>query len=350
MENPPDTQQIRRVAITGRLIGARAVVPDEPSEFCPLFDLSIQPSQEQCSGMCQLFAMSSSAPSAVTFSFTGFSARGGHTGEHVDGWGIAFHDPGGCRVFIDEKRASDSPLAEFLRKHPIRSRTVLAHIRKATQGPVLLANCHPFVREWQGRHWTFCHNGDLKEFHPRLNGDFEPVGGTDSERAFCWMLQELRGRFRGGERPGWRDLAEAIAELAPRVARHGVFNFILGNGDALFAYCTTQLTWMARSHPFKKVKLVDQDLTINLGEANRPEDHMVLVATEPLTHGETWIAFAPGELKVLVGGAEAWSTHGLRIRQILPALHETRDVETLAVQAVRRPARDRRAVGMRSAR
>ena len=101
--------------------------------------------------MCQLFALSSSAPTSVTFSFTGFSARGGHTGEHVDGWGIAFHDQAGCRVFIDEKRASDSPLAEFLRNHPIRSRNVLAHIRKATQGPVQLANCHPFMREWQGR-------------------------------------------------------------------------------------------------------------------------------------------------------------------------------------------------------
>jgi glutamine amidotransferase len=246
----------------------------------------------------------------VTFSFTGFSSRGGHTGEHTDGWGIAFHDESGCRVFIDDRRASDSPLAEFLRKHPIRSRTVLAHIRKATQGPVQLANCHPFVREWQGRHWTFCHNGDLKNFNPRLNGDFEPVGTTDSERAFCWILQELRGRFRNGERPDWRALAEVIAELAPWAASHGDFNFLLGNGEAVFAYCSTKLTWMQRRHPFRNVRLVDQDLSIDLGTANQPEDQMTLVATEPLTHGETWAPFARGELKVLIAGAQVWTNTG----------------------------------------
>ena len=260
--------------------------------------------------MCQLFALSSSAPTAVTFSFAGFSARGGDTGEHVDGWGIAFHDASGCRVFIDERRASDSPLAEFLRNNPIRSRTVLAHIRKATQGPVHLSNCHPFVREWKGQHWTFCHNGDLKEFQPRLNGDYEPVGTTDSERAFCWLLQQLRARFGGAERPGWRQIAEALAELAPRVAGYGVFNFLLGNGAALFAHCSTDLSWMTRKYPFSEVRLIDQDLSINLGEANRMGDHMLLVATEPLTHGERWVRFARNELKVLVEGAEVWSSGG----------------------------------------
>ena len=36
--------------------------------------------------MCQLFALNCNVPSAVTFSFTGFSARGGRTGEHADGF------------------------------------------------------------------------------------------------------------------------------------------------------------------------------------------------------------------------------------------------------------------------
>ena len=180
--------------------------------------------------MCQLFALSSRAPTAVTFSFTGFSARGDGTGEHADGWGIAFHDASGCRVLIDERRASDSPLAEFPCNNPIRSRIVLAHIRKATQGPVHLSNCHPLVRQWKGRHWIFCHNGDLRDFQPCINGDYEPVGSTDRERAFCRLLKELRGRFRAAARPHWQQLAEALAELAPGVAAHGVFNLLIGDG------------------------------------------------------------------------------------------------------------------------
>jgi glutamine amidotransferase len=82
----------------------------------------------------------------------------------------------------------------------------------------------------------------------------------------------------------------------------------MGNDEALFAHCATDLTWMARRHPFPNVKLVDHDLSINLSEANRVEDHMVLVATEPLTHGEPWTRFARNELKVLVDGALVWSS------------------------------------------
>ena len=257
--------------------------------------------------MCQLFALSCNVPSAVTFSFTGFSARGGATGEHADGFGLAFHDGAACRLFVDEGRASDSALADFLRRHPIAARTVLAHIRKATQGPVQLSNSHPFVREWQGRHWSFCHNGDLKDFHPRLNGSFLPVGSTDSERAFCWMLQELRRRFRSRCAPGWAQLAPVLAELADEVARHGRFNFLLSDGAALYAHASTSLHWLRREHPFPTAHLVDHDLTLDLSVANAPGDRMVLVATEPLTRNEPWVAFGRGELRVWLSGESVWA-------------------------------------------
>lgn len=255
--------------------------------------------------MCQLFALNSLAPAAVTFAFTGFSARGGATGEHADGFGLAFHEGSACRRFVDHARASDSVLADFLRTHPIRARTVLAHIRKATQGPVQLSNCHPFVREWQGREWSFCHNGDLKDFHPRLDGSHLPVGQTDSERAFCWMLQTLRRRFRRAA-PGWEQLAPAIAELAVGIAGHGKFNFLLSDGRALYAYGATRLHWLQRRHPFGTAHLVDHDLELDLATTNGPDDRMVLVATEPLTRNEAWQPFAAGELQVFVDGEQVW--------------------------------------------
>ena len=256
--------------------------------------------------MCQLFALSCNAPSAVTFSFTGFSARGGATGEHADGFGLAFHDGPACRLFVDTGRAADSALAAFLRGHPIHARTVLAHIRKATQGAVQLSNSHPFVREWLGRHWSFCHNGDLKEFRPRLSGSFLPVGQTDSEHAFCWMLQELRRRFGVRRTPGWRQLAPAIVELAERVTRHGSFNFLMSDGEALYVHASTRLHWLTREHPFPTAQLVDHDLTLDLSLANAAEDRMALVATEPLTRNEAWTPFSPGELRVFAAGVSVW--------------------------------------------
>lgn len=256
--------------------------------------------------MCQLLALSSNVPAALTFAFTGFSERGGRTDEHADGFGLAFHDGHACRLFVDDSPACDSPLAEYLRHHPIRARTILAHIRKATQGPVRVANCHPFVREWQGRHWSFCHNGDLGAHRPRLSGNHLPVGDTDSEAAFCWMLQELRRRFGTSRRPDWRELAPAVAQLAGQLARRGRFNFLLSDGQALYAHCSTRLHWLQRRHPFPAAQLIDRDLTLDLATVNGAHDRMILVATEPLTRNERWVGFEAGELRVFVDGESVW--------------------------------------------
>jgi glutamine amidotransferase len=256
--------------------------------------------------MCELFALDSSAPAAATFSFSGFSARGGLTGHHADGWGVGFHEADGCRVFIDAGRACDAPLASFLREHPIRARTVLAHVRKATQGAVALANCHPFQREWGGRHWIFCHNGDLKDFHPALDGLFTPVGSTDSERAFCWLLQELRREFPRPQGLAWPELAPVLARLAQRIATRGTFNMLLSDGQALYAHASTSMCWLQRQHPFSRARLVDRDIEIDLASVNGADDRMVLVATQPLTHGEPWEVFEPGEVRVFVGGRSVW--------------------------------------------
>jgi glutamine amidotransferase len=262
--------------------------------------------------MCQLFALNSNLPTAATFSFTGFSARGGATDHHVDGWGMAFHDGGGCRVFHDAGRACDAPLADFLRRHPLQARTVLAHVRKATQGAVALANCHPFQREWAGRSWLFGHNGHLKDFTPALDGSHLPVGQTDSERAFCWLLQQLRQRVGCIAAPHWQQLAPALAELLPEVTRHGPFNMLLSDGHALYAHASTRLAWLSREHPFGRVRLIDHDLEIDLASANAPGNRMALVATAPLTAGEPWVAFEPGELRVFVDGRSVWHHRGSR--------------------------------------
>jgi predicted glutamine amidotransferase len=112
--------------------------------------------------MCQLLGMNCNTPTDVTFSFTGFAQRGGRTDHHGDGWGIAFFEGRGVRHFVDHQSACESPVAELIRRYPIKSQNVIAHIRKATQGEVALENCHPFVRELWGRYWVFAHNGNLE--------------------------------------------------------------------------------------------------------------------------------------------------------------------------------------------
>ena len=250
--------------------------------------------------MCQLLGMNCNTPTDVSFSFTGFAQRGGRTDHHADGWGIAFFEGRGLRHFVDHQPACASPVAELIRRYPIKSSNVVAHIRKATQGEINLQNCHPFVRELWGRYWVFAHNGDLKDFRPRLHGSFQPVGSTDSEHAFCWLMQELAKSHVGV--PSIAELTLTLRELAPRVAQHGTFNFMLSNGQALWAHASTHLSYIERQHPFASARLADEDLAIDFAQHTTPDDRVAMVVTTPLTTDETWTAFRPGELKVFVDG------------------------------------------------
>lgn len=250
--------------------------------------------------MCQLLGMNCNAPTDVTFSFTGFAQRGGHTADHVDGWGIAFFEGRGLRHFVDHLPAAASPVADLIRHYPIKSRNVIAHIRKATQGAVNLQNCHPFVRELWGRYWVFAHNGNLENFHPPLHGNFRPVGSTDSELAFCWLMQELAKSHAGV--PSVEELTLTLRELAPQIAKHGTFNFLLSNGEALWAHASTQLYYLERAFPFMEAELADEDLSIDFSEHAQPQDRVAIVVTAPLTKNEMWIAFAPQQLMVFVDG------------------------------------------------
>lgn len=252
--------------------------------------------------MCQLLGMNCNVPTDIVFSFTGFATRGGTTGDHNDGWGIAFFEDAGVRHFVDYQSAVASPIAELIRRCPIKSKNVIAHIRKATQGRVALENCHPFVRELWGRYWVFAHNGDLKQFAPALDGSFRPVGNTDSEWAFCFLLQQLRQRF-GDVQPPIKNLSAALAELTADVARHGPFNMMLSDGSALFAHCSTKLYYIVRQFPFATARLSDQDMSVDFSEVTTPNDRVAIIVTEPLTTNETWTQFAPGELRVFVDGA-----------------------------------------------
>ena len=251
--------------------------------------------------MCQLLGMNCNVPTDICFSFTGFQARGGATDVHRDGWGIAFFEGKGVRVFLDPEPSCESPIAELVRRFPIRSLNVIAHIRKATQGATGLENTHPFMRELWGRYWIFAHNGNLIDYAPDLDGSFLPVGQTDSERAFCHLLQTLRSRFPHGALDR-RALRALLDEFASEVRKHGPFNFLLSNGDCLFAHRTSELHYIIRKSPFSVAHLSDQDVVVDFSEVTTPNDRVALIVTEPLTDNETWTPLPVGRVVLFVDG------------------------------------------------
>ncbi|WP_027390174.1 class II glutamine amidotransferase [Chrysiogenes arsenatis] len=255
--------------------------------------------------MCELLGMSANVPTDICFSFRGLMQRGGCTGPHRDGWGIAFYEGKGLRCFHDPQPSAESRLAQLIADYPIKSGIVISHIRQANVGGVCLENTHPFSRELWGSPWTFAHNGQLSaELFQLPLGFYEPTGSTDSEYAFCWMLGEIRRQFP--KRPSnLIGVQKLIRECCEQLRLLGVFNMLLSESTHLFAYCTTKLTWITRCSPFNQAQLRDCEMAVDFQAVTTPNDVVTVIATEPLTDNEVWHPMQCGELLVLVEGEVA---------------------------------------------
>ena len=250
--------------------------------------------------MCQLLGMNSLKPASLHFSLAGFFRRGGDTDEHADGWGIAYYDQDVCHLLIDDRPAASSPMAQWAEHEALRSTNVVAHIRKATQGSVTPLNCHPFSRELWGKEWVFAHNGNLQADGLDAPERFVPVGQTDSEIAFCLLLDAMAAAFDHSPEPTL--LAEFLSEHANRIGQLGRFNFVLSNGEALFrTTCVGPMHYIQRTYPFGCAQLLDCAKEIDFARHNHLDDRMVIVATKPLTD-EAWQPLPVDEVVAFVGG------------------------------------------------
>jgi predicted glutamine amidotransferase len=253
--------------------------------------------------LCELLGMSANVPTDICFSFAGLLERGGRTGPHSDGWGITFYEGKGCRSFKDPQPSCDSEIAKLLRSYPIKSCSVISHIRQANRGRVKLENTHPFTREMWGRNWTFAHNGQLTDYKACLPLVWHlPVGQTDSEWAFCWLLDQLKIKYP--TKPA--NMASAfryVAKLCKQLRKLGVFNMLLSDGVYVLAFCSNNLHWITRKAPFGKASLIDSDWIIDFQQETTAQDVVTVVATRPLTEDENWQKMQPGAFALFKYGS-----------------------------------------------
>ncbi len=257
--------------------------------------------------MCELLGMSFNMAVNPHISFRAFRSRGE---SNPDGWGLAYYPDSSCQIFKEEIKAGASPLSKFLMGYEkIRSRTIIGHVRHKSRGDSSRRNTHPFSRELHGKEFVFAHNGTLDGCEALDTGHFEPIGDTDSERAFCYILDRIRQEnivFRGKEQFEW--LAHELNEIN----EYGDLNCILSDGEFLFCYHDrkgyNQLCLQHRKPPYERIRLKDEDWEIDLAAEKGSEQTGYVIATTPLTD-EEWVAFAEGELRVFKEGREVYRHH-----------------------------------------
>ena len=251
--------------------------------------------------MCELLGLSANTPADIRFSFGVLKQRGGITGNHKDGWGISAYSGKAARCYRDWQPCSQSEMAKFIEEYPIKSQTIISHIRKANRGRVCIENTHPFVRELYGQDWVFAHNGQLKGIKRKPLNFYSPVGTTDSEYAFCYLMDRIRCEFP--ERPkNQKKLWYFIEEIAKQIMSHGVFSFLLSDSKYLYAFCSKNLCWVTREHPFQPTTFIDTDTTVDFEQYLDKTDIITIIASSPLTQNENWQQMKKGDFYVFKDG------------------------------------------------
>jgi predicted glutamine amidotransferase len=274
--------------------------------------------------MCRLFGFRSVIPSQVHRSLLAAeNALGVQSNQHPDGWGVAFYIDGAPHVTRSPSTALGDALFHRL-SGVVASETVLAHVRKATQGDKTVFNCHPF----QHGRWVFAHNGDIPRFDELRASLLELVeqrlrrfvmGDTDSEVVFFVFLSELSRATGAGKKP---ELADAMTALRSTVKRvREVCDGRPGIDKSLLTLMATDGESLVATHGGKelyfstyKTRCADREHCPSLSAAceapspNGSVNHFI-VSSEPLQGENVWLPLQPGDIVGVDSGMHVTKSH-----------------------------------------
>jgi glutamine amidotransferase len=226
--------------------------------------------------MCQLLGLSSNKNVDIQLSLREFRHRGK---SNPHGWGFTFYFNGKWEIVKEPNTLADVDIKS--EKFQFKSKIIIGHVRLASCGNKSHSNTHPFLKD----KWVFAHNGTVKKIMNtkgfQLN-KFKPSGETDSEYAFCYLLEKI------WQETNLKKIKEILQSEAERIKKYGRFNFLLSEGEILYAYGDDCLFFVQRKAPFPEVSLKDEGYTVHLAEIKSPEEKAILIATEPLTTNENW--------------------------------------------------------------
>jgi glutamine amidotransferase len=259
--------------------------------------------------MCDLLGLSFNVPITAKISLDVFQQRGL---ANPDGWGLAYYHDDRVQVIKEAQSANNSDLFDFMERYT-RSQTVIAHVRRSTRGVPSYVNTHPFYRRLKtatsDREFAFAHNGTLTQLEKLQFEQFEPLGETDSEQAFCYLLDILSKR----EVSSWNESDFEVIESTLREINDGLntLNCIFSDGSYLFCYSDENdhnngLRFIRHVAPFGSIELVSHEDRLGSVElrseiSSALDQSGYLISTRILTQGE-WTEFNKGELIVFKHG------------------------------------------------
>ena len=262
--------------------------------------------------MCELLAMSTRHAAHLTFSLETLASHSGPTSGTRDGWGAAYYQGNDVAQFREIIAASNSPLVRFLEQQGPSTTLAISHIRRATLGAVAFSNTQPFVRELAGRMHVFAHNGHLPGI-ARSQGlafdRYHPVGDTDSEHAFCALLERMHGLWtRTATPPSIQARLDVVAEFAADLRQLGPANFLYADAEVLYAHghrrihrATGRIEPPGLFRLSQQCSVADQSIYTQGVTVAPGFQAATLIASVPLS-AANWQPFFEGEIVVVSAG------------------------------------------------
>lgn len=206
-----------------------------------------------------------------------------------DGWGIAFLDESTNLYHIKKVYEKDRKLLEdtFFRSFKkIKTKTLIAHLRKASIGSKCLENCHPFENQIDGHQFIFMHNGSVwprRVLESKLvNHKPKSMDPTDSELIFCHILDVLEEN--GVNLNSWRDMVAAINEIILAIRSESLItklNFVLADRNYVYCYNFDELQYSQIEGNIESNSFSKKQNTFS-------KDGKIVVCSRPLFENIQW--------------------------------------------------------------
>ena len=193
-----------------------------------------------------------------------------------------------------------------------RSNIFYCKVRGADSG-YNQAETQPFSRSFAGTDWLFMHNGDLDKtaLTKTFNGDvrlLEPIGGTDSELAFCNFLARMHEH-------GARSLSEVdpaeILSWFRRFDQFGSADMYLSDGQTTCCFQGSQspkkLYYARLMPPNNRNALTSEPIRVAIDDPRDAFRTALVVSSVPFPTGH-WIEMQPGQLLMINRGAIIWNS------------------------------------------
>jgi glutamine amidotransferase len=137
---------------------------------------------------------------------------------------------------------------------------------------------------------------------------FRAIGETDSELAFCALLERLKDVWGMVQRPSVSSRLDIVSDFAIELRKLGPANFLYSDGDVLFAHSHQRHQqdgtirapglWCLTRHCTEGGVFDTSGLTVS---AQNIEQDVVLVASVPLS-SEGWTPIPEGQVLAIRSG------------------------------------------------